>query len=159
MAHHLMGEVNLDFTTECRNVFLIRDPKKLIASLALVIDQPEMLDTGLALSSQLFRQMKEQSGKTPVVINSGDLLQNPEKYLAAVCEAIGIPFDKAMLTWPAGPRPEDGIWAKHWYTSVHQSTGFTPQRSEERELKKELLPLYEEALPHFEYLNEYAIRV
>jgi hypothetical protein len=159
MAHHLMGEVNLDFTTECSNVFLIRDPKKLIASLALVIDQPEMLDTGLALSSQLFRQMKEQSGKTPVVINSGDLLQNPEKYLAAVCEAIGIPFYKAMLTWPAGPRPEDGIWAKHWYTSVHQSTGFAPQRSEERELKKELLPLYEEALPHFEYLNEYAIRV
>jgi hypothetical protein len=159
MAHHLMGEVDLAFTTECTNVFLIRDPKKLIASLALVIDKPELLDTGLALSSKLFRQIKEQSDKAPVVINSGELLKNPEKYLTAVCEAIGIPFDKAMLSWPAGPRPEDGIWAKYWYASVHKSTGFTPQRSEERVLPQVLLPLYEEALPHYEYLNGYAIKV
>ena len=159
MAHHLLGEVDLAFTTECTNIFLIRDPKKLIASLALVIDKPELLDTGLALSAKLFWQMKEQSGKTPVVINSGELLKNPEKYLAAVCEGIGIPFDKAMLSWPAGPRPEDGIWAKYWYTSVHESTGFAPQRSEERELPQELIPLYEEALPHYEFLNTYAIGV
>ncbi len=154
-----MGDVDLAFTAQCSNVFLIRDPKKLIASLALVIDQPKLLDTGLALSSELFRKMKVQSGKNPVVINSGELLKNPEKYLSAVCEAIGIPFDKAMLSWPAGPRPEDGIWAKYWYKSVHKSTGFAPQRSEERVLKKELVPLYEEVLAHFEFLNEYAIRI
>lgn len=159
MAHHLMGDVNLAFTAQCTNVFLIRDPKKLIASLALVIDKPALLDTGLALSSALFKQMKAQSGKTPVVINSGDLLKNPPKYLAAVCAAIGIPFDDAMLSWPAGARPEDGIWAKYWYESVHKSTGFAPQRSEERELPKELFHLYEEALPHYEFLNEYAIKV
>lgn len=159
MAHHLMGGVDLTFTTACTNVFLIRDPKKLIASLALVIDQPEILDTGLALSSRLFREMWDRSGKVPIVINSGDLLHNPKKYLEAVCEAIGIPFDEAMLQWPAGPIPEDGIWAKYWYKSVHQSTGFAPQRSEQRVLKSELIPLYEEALPHFEFLDQYAIRV
>ena len=157
MAHHLMGEVDLGFTAQCTNVFLIRDPKKLIASLALVIDKPELLDTGLALSSALFNQMKAQSSKTPVVINSGELLKDPPNYLAAVCEAVGIPFDKSMLSWPAGPRPEDGIWAKYWYKSVHKSTGFAPQRSEERELPKELFHLYEEALPHYEFLNHFAI--
>ena len=29
-----------------------------------------------------------------------------------------------MLAWPAGGRPEDGVWAKHWYGAVHRSTGF-----------------------------------
>lgn len=31
-----------------------------------------------------------------------------------------------MLSWEAGPRPEDGVWAPHWYESVHRSTGFQP---------------------------------
>ena len=33
-----------------------------------------------------------------------------------------------MLSWPAKPREEDGIWAKYWYHSLHKSTGFLPYR-------------------------------
>jgi hypothetical protein len=33
-------------------------------------------------------------------------------------------FDEAMLAWKPGPRPEDGVWAPHWYASVYESTGF-----------------------------------
>jgi hypothetical protein len=28
--------------------------------------------------------------------------------------------------WKAGPRPEDGVWAPWWYSTVHKSTEFTP---------------------------------
>ena len=37
---------------------------------------------------------------------------------------VGIGFTDAMLSWPAGPKPEDGIWAEHWYANTHRSTGF-----------------------------------
>ncbi|MEJ1935629.1 hypothetical protein WDZ92_36015, partial [Nostoc sp. NIES-2111] len=32
----------------------------------------------------------------------------------ALCLALGIPFDEAMLAWPAGPRASDGVWAPAW---------------------------------------------
>ncbi len=29
-----------------------------------------------------------------------------------------------MLSWPAGRRATDGVWAAHWYEAVERSTGF-----------------------------------
>ena len=50
-----------------------------------------------------------------------DLQSQLEKILEAL-RWIGIPWDEAMLSWPKGPKPEDGIWAKHWYTRLHRTT-------------------------------------
>ena len=44
----------------------------------------------------------------------------------ALCSALGLAWDPAMLSWAAGARPEDGVWAPWWYGTTHQSTGFTP---------------------------------
>ena len=62
-----------------------------------------------------------------------------------------------MLAWPAGPRAEDGVWARHWYGSVHQSTGFAGPEGPLPELPSHLAPLLEEALPHYEALKNRAI--
>jgi hypothetical protein len=63
-----------------------------------------------------------------------------------------------MLSWKPGPRPEDGIWAKHWYGNVHQSSGFQPQPTSNRPLPLFLRPLYEESLPLYESIVEHAIK-
>ena len=31
-----------------------------------------------------------------------------------------------MLSWPAGRRETDGVWAPAWYDAVERSTGFGP---------------------------------
>ena len=59
------------------------------------------------------------------MIDAADLAARPRPSLEALCAALRIPFDEAMLSWPAGPRPTDGVWAKHWYARVWASTGFT----------------------------------
>ena len=59
------------------------------------------------------------------MIDAADLAAHPRPSLEALCAALRIPFDEAMLSWPAGPRPTDGVWAKHWYARVWASTGFT----------------------------------
>lgn len=48
------------------------------------------------------------------MVNSEDLVQQPEGTLRALCSALAIPFDPRMLSWPAGPKPYDGTWARHW---------------------------------------------
>ena len=62
------------------------------------------------------------------MIDAADLAARPRPALEALCAALRIPFDPAMLAWPAGPRPTDGVWAKHWYARVWASTGFDTGR-------------------------------
>jgi hypothetical protein len=63
------------------------------------------------------------------VVDSGDLLADPAGVLAALCRALGVPFDARMLAWPPGPRDSDGVWAPYWYDSVRSSTGFVTETS------------------------------
>src|SRR5205823_6120751 len=65
----------------------------------------------------------------------------------ALCAALDVPFDAAMLSWPPGPRGSDGVWARHWYGSVWRSTGFRPYRPPAAPLPAHLGPLLERCLP------------
>jgi hypothetical protein len=89
-------------------------------------------------------------------------VQLPEPRLAdtglrQLCAHIGVPFTPAMLNWEAGPRPEDGVWAPHWYHAVHRSTGFAPYRPKTA-FPDRLGPLLDECQPWYDRLFEHAIR-
>ena len=62
-----------------------------------------------------------------------------------------MPYTDAMLSWEAGPRAEDGIWAPHWYHAVHKSTGFSPY-VHKSEFPDALRPLLEECAPWYDKL-------
>lgn len=61
--------------------------------------------------------------RPPIVLLSDDLIRDPEGMLRALCHALSIPFQQTMLSWPAGPKPFDGLWAPWWYANTHKSTG------------------------------------
>ncbi len=73
---------------------------------------------------EIFDWVREQTGAIPPVVDARMCLQNPGTDAALLCEAIGVDFDPAMLSWPPGLRETDGIWAKHWYGEVAKSTRF-----------------------------------
>jgi hypothetical protein len=155
MAHHLVG-LDRGFLGEVRNVLLARDPREMLPSLALQIPSPTLRDTGLAEQVEILGTMLERD-ESPVVIDARELLLDPPGVLRRACEALGIPFDRAMLSWPAGPKPEDGVWAKHWYDGVHASTGFEPYRPKTGPFPERLKPLLDECLPLYERLRRHAI--
>lgn len=156
MAHHIEVIENT-FLDRVTNVFLIRDPKQIIASYAEVIENPSMRDIGIQYQYEVFEQLCE-SDERPVVIDSGILLKDPRAVLTELCEALGLRFQDDMLQWSAGPKPYDGIWAPHWYSNAHRSVGFEKQSSSERGLPHRLLPLYEEAAKYYNKLVSFAIR-
>ncbi len=155
MAHHLV-ELKWDFLSQTKNILLTRDPEKVIFSLSKKILNPTLRDTGFQVQSELLDTFIK-SGQQPPVLDSKQLLLNPSGVLEALCTQIGIPFDKEMLSWPAGPKPEDGIWAKHWYHNAHRSTGFAPYQEKNVALPDHLKPLLEACKPHYEKLLQYAI--
>ncbi|HEY0655935.1 MAG TPA: sulfotransferase family protein [Chryseosolibacter sp.] len=156
MAHH-MEVMKKPFFDNGINIFLIRNPKQIIASYAQVIEKPVMRDIGIEYQYTLFEQLAKQNNKV-VVLDSGLCLQNPEAVLTLLCEACGIKFERAMLTWPKGPKPYDGVWAKHWYANVHNSTGFEKQSTSERLLPANLEKLYQEARYYYEKLLPFSLK-
>ena len=151
MAHHYLDE-SPNCILNWNNILLIRHPRKLIASFAKVIHTPTLNDIGIKKSSELFLFLKK-NGKTPVVIDSDELLKNPETYLRKLCSLLNIPFSKKMIHWNKGGIPEDGIWAKHWYHNVHNSEGFSVQKSSSQPLPMHLKPLLAKAFPYYETSN------
>jgi len=123
MTHHWLPEIDPEALDGLRHAFLIRDPRRLLASYAKVRDTPTLADLGLAQQVRIFRRFGGP------VIDAADISARAERALPALCAALGIPFDAAMLAWPAGPRSTDGVWARHWYASVRSSTGFDASRS------------------------------
>ena len=155
MAHHLV-DIDLGFLHETCNIFLIRDPRDMLPSLSIQLPEPRLADTGLQRQWELFSELLE-AGQQPAILDSRELLASPRDVLRQLCEHIGLPFTTAMLSWEAGPRPEDGVWAPHWYHAVHRSTGFAPYRPKS-EFPDRLRPLLDECQPWYERLFEHAIR-
>ena len=154
MTHHLLPEVDRAAFAPFRHAHLIRDPRELLASYARVRAEPVLDDLGLRQQAEIF-----ESFGGPVV-DSRDLLADPPGVLAALCQALGVPFDASMLAWPPGPRDSDGVWAPYWYDSVRSSTGFvaeTPGRPSAAPLPARLEPLAEQCQPYFDRLHRYRI--
>ncbi len=156
MAHHM--EVLVEpFIHQAINIFLIRDPKQIVASYAEVITQPVMRDIGIEYQYQLFSRL-QRAGIKPIVIDSGFLLQDPTSVLVKLCEECALDFEQRMVHWPQGPKPYDGVWARYWYANVHRSTGFKKQPTSSRPLPKHLHGLYLAAKSFYEKLLPFSIK-
>jgi hypothetical protein len=146
MSHHMLPGFPLDWAAACTHVHLIRHPARVIASYGAKRDQITADDIG-------FRQQTEIHARLGgFVIDSADVRASPQIMLEKLCTAIGLAFDPAMLAWPAGPRPYDGVWAKHWYGAVHASTGFAVAEGPIPVLTGRDVALASEALPHYQRL-------
>ncbi|MCX7643700.1 MAG: HAD family hydrolase [Rhodobacteraceae bacterium] len=152
MTHHMVAGMPLDWARDCTNVFLIRHPARVVASYARKREGPTLEDIGFAQQARLFDTVGDWLGRAPLVIDSADIRADPAGALAALCAALGLAFDRAMLSWPAGGRPEDGAWAPHWYGAVHRSTGFEEPEGPLPALEGDYARLAEAALPFYERL-------
>jgi hypothetical protein len=151
MAHHLLPNMGRDWLDQVTNCFLIRQPREMLTSLLHFLPQPTLADTGLPQQVEIFRQVKERTGLTPPVIDALDVLCDPRHTLGLLCDALDVPFTKAMLSWPPGRRSTDGIWAKYWYAAVEKSTTFQPYTPKQdpvpdalRELNAQCEELYQQ---------------
>src|SRR5688500_13625188 len=100
MAHH-MEVMEAPFLPGAINIFLIRDPKQIIASYAQVIEKPVMRDIGIEYQYHLFNKLAEK-GQSSIVLDSGMLLEDPSVVLEKLCHQCSIGFQPAMLSWKAG---------------------------------------------------------
>lgn len=147
MPHHMVRGLPLDWASACQNAHLIRHPARVIASYAA--KQSAITPADISYDRQL--EIWQKFGGP--VISSEVIRADPAAALRALCDALGIEFQSGMLSWPAGGRPEDGVWAAHWYGSVHASTGFAEPEGPLPHVPATYRPLLEAAMPAYETLK------
>ena len=155
MTHHLVA-LDWFFIDEMTNLILTRDPREMLPSYAQQVKTPSMIDVGYAAHLELINYL-QKIGQEIIVLDAKKVLENPEDIFNRLSEKINIPFDPAMLSWPAGPRPEDGVWAKHWYKNVHKSTGFGKYKKKTDPFPEKLKPLLAQCQPIYEQLQDWVL--
>ncbi|MDC1288390.1 sulfotransferase family protein, partial [Gammaproteobacteria bacterium] len=82
--------------------FLIRDPAKVATS--MYNNWPDFVLKEMAFVEQrtLFDRLCDDLGEAPPVIDSDDLLENPQGIVEAYCDAVGIPYIEEALSWEPG---------------------------------------------------------
>ena len=157
MSHHMEGPISIADFPEMRHAFLIRDPIRVAASYAnkRTAIRPEHL--GTARQRAYFEHVADRTGSIPSVIDSANVLANPEAVLSELCVALGIAWDPAMLAWEHGPHPQDGVWGVHWYDKVNASTGFGAPPGAMPVLDGAYRKTAEACREDYEYMLQYAI--
>jgi hypothetical protein len=152
MPHHMIDGIPRDWARACTNIHLIRHPARVVASYGIKRETITLADVGYTQQSELFDDIGG------LVIDSADIRANPETMLRLLCEKIDLRWDPAMLSWPAGGNPSDGIWAKHWYNAIHASTGFASAEGPLPILTGQNAKIAAAALPHYERLAAQKLR-
>ena len=137
-------------------MFLIRHPARVAASFSAKYENPTLAEIGFIQQHELYQTLTS-AGAAPVVIDSSDIRRDPETMLRRLCDSIGLEWDEAMLSWPAGGHALDGVWAAHWYGAVHRSTGFAPAEGPLPDLEGSAATLARDAMPAYEALRAVAI--
>ncbi|MGB3339696.1 MAG: hypothetical protein WBA73_21145 [Devosia sp.] len=150
MAHHMIDGVQLDWMDGVTNVFLLRSPERVLASYAQKREDVTLRDIGFAEQAMLFDRVADRLGHAPPVVDSEAVRRDPRGTLTALCVAIDLPFTEAMLSWPKGQHPDDGVWAPHWYGAIFDSIGFAPPDEKSVTLPDHLLAIADQARPFYE---------
>ena len=158
MTQHMLPAFDRTWMKRVTNVFLIRHPARVIASYHAKRESPVLADIGFQEQAELFDQVAQNLGHAPLVIDSADIRANPEAMLRALCAAIDLPFDPAMLNWPKGGHPQDGPWAPHWYPAVWNSTGFAGVEGPLPDVEAALQDVLADALPYYTRLEAVKIQ-
>lgn len=154
MTHHLLPDYERSWIPKLTNILLIRDPSEVVASYVKSRATVTPEDIGIPQQRKLHDEIIETTGTAAPIIDAGDFLRSPEKYLRALCDYLRIEFTDRMLHWPPGRRDSDGVWAPHWYAAVEASTGFETWRARDTALSGDAAQVAECCRADYDFLYQ-----
>jgi hypothetical protein len=157
MTHHLLPEIDREWLGTVTNCFLIRDPGEVLASYVKKREDPALEDLGFIQQAEIFDYVRNRVNSIPPVLDAKDVLVDPKRALELLCAAVGVEFSKSMLSWAAGVRKTDGVWARHWYSEVAKTTSFQPYRERVHNVPNRFGAMYERCRDCYKRLYPYRL--
>ena len=161
--HYINHMWTPEFLGRFTHVFLIRNPAKTISSLYNKWPSFDELEVGFPEQRALFDLLTALNGVAPLVMDSDDILENPEAMVKAFCDAVGIPFIPEALSWEPGADANVYSWwdGGSFHANLKQSTGIKRQlRSyvEVADAPHRVQQVLRRMKPHYEHLYQHRLK-
>ena len=156
MTHHIIDK-DYSWMNELINCFLIRNPKMVVHSFMKSWNDGGFEDIGFQQQYDIYKYVQENINDNPIIIDASKLRNDPKRVLSKFCEIVGLEWDEKMLSWSTGLKDYDGVWAKHWYPSVLNSTSFKPESKKQINLSDNEKTIVDRAMPIYEELYKDSI--
>ena len=153
MAHHILDLKNINWVNNCENCILLRHPKEVISSYSKKNKLNSVEELGYPQQYEIIKYLKKIN-RSYIIIDSSELLRNPEKVLSDWCMKINIKFDKSMLKWEKGNHENDGIWWESWYDNVIKTSGFQKYKKKDINIENKYDSIYNESMKYYIHLKE-----
>ena len=157
MTHHILKKTNISWLNKGTNCFLIRHPSKVINSYIKKNKLIDLNDIGIQQQYNLYKYVKKNISEKIIIINADELLKNPKTYLKKFCKIINIEFSEKMLSWQKGDIKDFGIWYKHWYSNIINSSGFNLPKIIDHKVSDQYKSIYNKSLEIYEIMNKHSI--
>jgi hypothetical protein len=102
-----------------RHLLLIRDPVDVLSAWGVRSDvhgnDATSDEVGIVPLLSIYSQLESGGSNVnhpAVILQSDDLVSDPEGTLSGICASLGIPYKESMITWKSGSHECDGPWAK-----------------------------------------------
>jgi Sulfotransferase domain len=117
-----------EFLAGAVHTFLIRHPRETIASYHAMNPSAPAEKIGFESLHEVFAAVSSLNGRSPAIIDAGDLMRRPAEVVAAYCARAGIPFLPDALSWQPADRPEWSL-SSRWHADVAASGSFSETAS------------------------------
>lgn len=163
--HYINHMWTPEFLSHFTHAFLIRDPAKTISSMYDKWPDFHEGEVGFPEQRALFDLLTALSnGTPPPVIDSDDLLEDPEQMTRKFCDSVGIPFIQDALSWEPGGDPSAHSWwdGGSFHANLAKSTGLKPQARKYVEISDapaRVQQVHRRMKPHYDHLYQHRIRL
>lgn len=160
--HYLNHVWTPSFLENFINIFLIRNPSKTITSIFDKWPDFDELEVGFPEQRALFDLLNALTDKVPIVIDSDDLLEKPEKMVEKFCVATGIPYIKEALQWDSNADTSIYSWwdGGSFHKNLSQSSSLKYQKRNYLDIDQtpyRVKQVYRRMLPHYEHLYKHRV--
>lgn len=153
MASHAEPLGDENFFDALTNTFIIRNPREAIASFYRKWPDFTPEEAGYGPLRRLFDDVAaKHPGRTPPLVDATDFRSDPHGVMRLYCDAVGIPFDEAAMTWEQRKVKRWGSW-QGWHDDAQNSTGIKPpDNNSDVELPPHVEAVVRECMSDYEYL-------
>ena len=160
--HYISHMWTPEFLSQFTHAFLIRDPAKTITSMHDKWPDFHEGEVGFPEQRALFDLLPALNGSAPPVIDSDDLLDDPERVTQAFCEGVCIPYLPEALSWEPGGDPSEHSWwdGGSFHANLAKSTGLTRQKRKYIDINEtpaRVSQVYRRMIPHYQRLYEHRV--
>ncbi len=130
LAFQAYRYVDDDFLSQITNTFLIRHPKRVIASLIRLKPDFTEEELGFQALNELYDRVISLQDQAPTVIEGEQFRANPQFTLEYFCSIHGLDYQPEMLNWRSGLLrawlPHEVESQKKWHDTLEKSQTILP---------------------------------